>query len=417
MGPRSLPCGTASPAGCAGRLAQRMRRVAAVALVTAQLGGCALWDRATGLFGGDDNVHPPSELPEISQTVGVRVLWRETVGKGVDGEYIKLTPLVLDGTVYVTGADGEVAALDADTGARRWTVELGVPVNAGMNGGEDVVALGTSDGEVIALDPATGRERWRRTLTSEVMAVSREVAETLVVRTNDGWVWALDAVGGEERWSARRAPPALSLRGQSRPEIDLERVVVGFDDGKLAAFSLMEGLKLWQATVAIPEGRSEIERLVDVDGRLRIRDGVVYAAAYHGRVVALGLAGGRALWAREIGSYAGLDVDGVWVYVVDDEDQVWALDRDTGASLWKQAALRYRRLTAPAVLGDYVTVGDFEGWLHWMDVTDGHFVARVQVDDEGLLSPPQAVDGRIYVQGRGGVVAALEPAGAAATDR
>ncbi len=387
----------------------RYLRFVALALLVSQLGGCALWDRLTGLF-GEDNVNPPSELPEISPTLDVRVLWRKRVGKGVDGDYTKLTPLVLDDKVYAAGAEGKVAALDADSGEPRWEVDLDVLVNAGVNGGEDVVAVGSSDGEVIALDPDSGRERWRRALTSEVMAISREVGETLVVRTNDGWVWALDAISGQDRWSIRRVPPALTLRGQSRPEIALERVVVGFDDGKLAAFSLADGVTLWQATVAVPEGRSEVERLVDVDGQLRVREGVAYAAAFHGRTVAVSLANGRAIWAREIGSYNGLDVDGLWVYVSDDKDQLWGLDGDTGASLWKQDKLKYRRLSAPAVLGGYVVVGDFEGWLHWLDKTDGQFVARVEIDDEGLLSPPVVVGGRVYVQGRGGVVAALEPA-------
>ncbi len=396
-----LLCGALPP--------RRGVRLVAAMMVAGMLSGCSLWERVTGLFGSESNVNPPSELPEISETLRLRVLWRQTVGKGVDGDYTKLSPFVLGKTVYAAGAKGKVAALDAGSGARRWEVDLKVLVNAGVNGGEDVVAVGTSEGEVIALDPETGRERWRRTLTSEVMALSPEVAETLVARTNDGWVWAMDAVSGEARWSTRRAPPALSLRGQSRPEIAADRVVVGFDDGKLAAFSLVEGVKLWQATVAIPEGRSEVERLVDVDGQIRVRDGVVYAAAYHGRVVALNLVDGRPFWAREIGSHNGLDVDGSWVYVADDQDRIWGLDRDTGASLWRQDALKYRRLTAPAVLGEYVVVGDFEGWLHWMDVTDGHFVARVQIDDEGLLSPPRVVDNRIYVQGKGGVVAAVEP--------
>ncbi|HHB13000.1 MAG TPA: outer membrane protein assembly factor BamB [Chromatiales bacterium] len=385
-------------------------RLFAAATLVVQLGGCAVWERMTGLF-GEENVNPPAELPEIAPTLRVQVLWRREVGQGVEQDYTRLMPLVLGDTVYAAGARGKVAALDARSGAPRWEVKLDVQTNAGVNGGENLVAIGTSEGEVIALDPVTGEEHWRRTLTSEVMAISREVDETVIVRTNDGWVWALDARSGEQRWSTRRMPPPLSLRGQSRPRIALDRVVVGFDDGKLAAFSLPDGVKLWQATVAVPEGRSEVERLVDVDGQIRVRDGVVYAAAYHGRVVAVSLAEGRILWAREIGSHAGLDADDLWIYVTDDQDQVWALDGETGASLWKQDKLEYRRLSAPAVVGEYVVAGDFEGYLHWMDKTDGHFVARVEVDGEGILSPPVVVDGRLYVQGRGGIVAALAVGG------
>ena len=245
-------------------------RLFAAATLVVQLGGCAVWERMTGLF-GEENVNPPAELPEIAPTLRVQVLWRREVGQGVEQDYTRLMPLVLGDTVYAAGARGKVAALDARSGAPRWEVKLDVQTNAGVNGGEDLVAIGTSEGEVIALDPVTGEEHWRRSLTSEVMAISREVDETVIVRTNDGWVWALDAHSGEQRWSTRRMPPPLSLRGQSRPRIALDRVVVGFDDGKLAAFSLPDGVKLWQATVAVPEGRSEVERPVDVDGQGGLR--------------------------------------------------------------------------------------------------------------------------------------------------
>jgi outer membrane protein assembly factor BamB len=241
------------------------------------------------------------------------------------------------------------------------------------------------------------------------MAISAVDLGILVVRTNDSRVYGLDRETGAVSWQTGRTAPVLTLRGQSRPVLDSGRAILGFDDGSLSAISLVRGNVIWQEALDVPEGRSELERLVDIDGTLRVRDGIIFAVAYHGRVGALTLSEGRILWAREFSSHNGLDVDETKVYVTDDDSNVWALDRRTGASLWKQDKLTYRRLSAPAVVGDYVIVGDFEGYVHWMASADGHFVARTRVDSDGILVQPLVVDGRAYVLGNGGEIAVLEP--------
>lgn len=379
-----------------------LTRVAGVSFLAAGLVcGCGLFE--------SENVRQPSELPEIQTTLSVTELWGRSFGDGVDDLYLKLRPLSVDGRLFATDYQGRVAALSAEDGTLLWDVDLDVDVGCGVNGDAGLLALGTQDGEVIALSTEDGRELWRRRLSSEVMAISGVDLGVLVVRTNDSRVYGLDRETGAVSWQTGRTAPVLSLRGQSRPVLDSGRAVVGFDDGSLSAISLVRGNVIWQEAVDVPEGRSELERLVDIDGALRVRDGIVYAVAYHGRVGALTLSDGRVLWARDFSSHNGLDVDESRVYVTDEDSNVWALDRRTGASLWKQDKLRYRRLSAPAVVGDYVIVGDLEGYVHWMAGADGHFVARTRIDSDGILAQPLVVEGRAYVLGNGGQIAVLEP--------
>ncbi|MDX9766794.1 MAG: PQQ-binding-like beta-propeller repeat protein, partial [Ectothiorhodospiraceae bacterium] len=211
-------------------------------------------------------------------------------------------------------------------------------------------------------------------------------------------------------WLAGRSTPALSLRGTGVPAIDGDRLVSGFDNGRLAAFSLARGSVYWEQPLAVGTGRSELERMVDVDGSIVVADGVVYAAAYQGRVAALTLTEGRLLWARDMSSYRGLSVDAERVYVTDAFGHVWALDRRNGGTLWQQDKLRLRGTTVPTPVGGQVVVGDYEGWLHWLAVGDGSFVARVRADSAGVSAAPIAgADGGIHVLGNGGVLSAYGP--------
>lgn len=365
------------------------------------LPGCGLFEK--------ENTRPPSPLPEIETTLTVRTLWKRSAGSGIDGQFVRLYPLFTSHSVFVADYSGDVVAMDLENGSRRWSTSLDVPVGAGAAGNEDVVAIGTEDGFVIALNALDGEERWRRELSSEVMALSPADLGVLVARTNDSRVYGLDTDSGDVIWQTGQTAPLLLLRGQSRPLVDGGRVVVGYDSGKLVAIALSRGTVLWQVAVDVPEGASELERMVDIDGTLKISDGVVYGVAFHGKVGGVSLSDGRLIWTRDFSSYQGLDVDDYRLYVTDDDGNVWALDRNSGASMWKQDQLTHRMVTAPVALDDYVVVGDFEGYLHWMDKEDGHFVARTRVDGDGILTPPTVVNGRLYVLGNGGTLAVLEP--------
>lgn len=367
------------------------------------LGGCGTFSR--------DNTEPPAPLPDYTRTVLPSTVWNRDTGGGVGRFYVYLVPMRFGDGVYVTDAEGRVTAVNAEDGRQRWSVNLSVPVTGGVGGGDGLVMVGTAKGEIIALDMETGETLWSRRLSSEVMAISSVSQDRVVARTNDGRVHALHARTGESDWLAGRTTPALSLRGVGQPVMVPGRVIVGFDNGRVLSLGLGRGNVLWETALAVPSGRSELERMVDVDGHIVVADGRVYAVAYQGRVAALSLADGRILWERNFSSYRGLAVGGNQVFITDAEGHVWALDRNSGGTLWQQELLRLRGVTAPVVLGDHVVVGDYEGYLHWLSREDGSLVGRLRTDSSGLMSRPIVHEGRLYVLGNGGRLSAVVPEG------
>jgi len=367
------------------------------------LGGCGLFQR--------DNTEPPAPLPDYTAEISPSSVWERGAGSGAGRFYVYLVPLLHEDALYVTDAEGRVTALNLEDGRQRWSVNLSLPVTGGVGGGDGLVMVGTAKGEIHALDMESGETLWSRRLSSEVMAISTVAQDRVIARTNDGRVHALNAQTGEPEWLAGRTTPALTLRGVGQPVMTPGRVVVGFDNGRVLSLGLSRGNVLWETAVAIPSGRSELERMVDVDGHIQVIDGRVYAVSYQGRVAAMGLSDGRTFWERNFSSNRGLAVDGDQVFITDAEGHVWALDRSGGGTLWQQDLLRLRDVTAPVVLGDYVVVGDYQGYLHWLSREDGRLVGRVRTDSSGIMSRPIVHEGRLYVLGNGGRVAAVSPEG------
>jgi outer membrane protein assembly factor BamB len=367
------------------------------------LSGCGLFRR--------DTAEPPAPLPDFEAKLSPSAVWDRNTGSGTGRYYVYLEPMLHEDAIYITDADGQVTAVNLEDGRPRWSTKLDVAVTGGVGGGGGIVAIGTAKGEAIGLDMESGELIWRRQLSSEVMALSTVEQNRVIARTNDGRVHALDATTGEPVWLAGRTTPALSLRGVGQPVMVPGRVIVGFDNGRVISLGLGRGNVLWETVLAMPSGRSELERMVDVDGHIEVRDGRVYAVAYQGRVAALSLSDGRIVWDREFSSYRGLAVADGQVFITDAEDHVWGLDSSGGATLWQQDQLRLRRLTPPVVLGDHVVVGDYQGYLHWISREDGSIVGRVQVDSSGVMARPIVHEGRLYVLGQGGRLVAVAPEG------
>jgi outer membrane protein assembly factor BamB len=364
-----------------------------------------------------DETRLPAELTPVKTTLDVERQWSRTAGAGVDERYLKLRPVLVRDTLYVVDAQGRLNALRVDNGKVLWDAVVDAVVLAGLQRGEGSLFLGTEDGGVIALSQADGRELWRQQLGAEVLALSDAYLGVVVARTADSRLHGLDVRSGEVLWQAGRTTPVLNLRGASRPVVGSGRVVVGFDDGKLVALSPVRGNVSWTTTVANPSGRSELERMVDIDGELKVVDGIIFVASFRGRVAAVTLSDGRILWSRQMSSHMGLDVDAQGVYVTDADGHITALDRVNGATLWKQDKLQYREITAPVIIDEYVMVGDFEGYTHWLSKYDGHFVARSRFDTSGILSTPLVEDDTAYVLNCGGEVAALSIASAEIEDQ
>jgi outer membrane protein assembly factor BamB len=226
------------------------------------------------------------------------------------------------------------------------------------------------------------------------------------VQAADGNITALNKTDGRQLWVYDRSVPVLTLRGTSTPAVEHGLVVAGFSNGKLAAISAEKGFALWESNIAIPSGRSELERMIDIDADPVIVGNAVYVATFQGRIAVINLQNGEAGWKRDMSSHAGLGVDFSQVYVTDDMSHVWALTRNSGASVWKLNHLQHRSLTAPVPFGQYVAVGDFEGYLHLLSRQDGRIVGRVKVDSKGISARPLVQNDILYVYGNSGTLAA-----------
>ena len=365
----------------------------------------------------DDNVDQPTELEPFYSKYYLDVTWHNSTGEGAEEQYLFLHPLILKKIAVTTSRDGVLSIIGLESGDFEQEIELGATISAGVGGNEDVWLLATRDAYVIAVDAKTRRERWRTRVPSEVLARPVIYEDTVVVRTIDGKILSLNLDSGKIRWQYQRAIPDLTLRGTSEPVIARGKLFVGLADGRLIAVSPDDGEVIWDVALSIPTGRSEIQRLVDIDGDAQIYGRVLYAASFQGRIAAIDVDRGQFLWARDFSTHTGLLVDEKVVYSSDEHGNVWALDRLNGATIWKQEKLAYRKLTRPTIIGDYLAVGDFEGYVHLMSRYDGHFVARFQLGQydnlgwelaTGIIVPPIVfAKDRLVVVTRGGILYVL----------
>ena len=369
------------------------------------LTGCS-WIR-----GGESNLEPPEELAEFTPRATVTTLWSVNAGSGPGKQYLILSPARDEKVIYVSDKNGRVSAFNAQNGKRIWRVDLAQPITAATGYGGDLLLLGTRKGQVIALQKQDGKQRWTAAVSSEILAPPVAQAGIVVVHTVDEKIFGLSAKDGKLLWMQERAIPPLTLRGTGTPLIVNNAVLAGFANGKLAALNLNDGRLRWETTVAEPRGRNEIERLVDVHAPPLVYGNVVYAAAYQGKIVAVNLDSGRIIWARDTSTYNAMDRDGENLYVTDEQGNIFALDLRTGASEWEQKKLFGRTPSPPAALGNYVAVGDFEGYVHWLSKQDGAFAARYKMGGDPIKTKPLADirsrENIFYVLDQDGDLAAL----------
>ncbi len=354
-------------------------------------------------------IHVPTPLEPLPSGAPVKRIWSVTsFSSPQDKIYDALHAALFDGVLYSVGANGVIQAHEIGKGKRLWKQSLDVVVSAGLGVSEELLLLGTSKGEVLALARETGKLLWRVKVSSEVMAIPVLSHNFVIVRSGNGVTEALSAENGEQIWRYSSPLPALSLRGEARPVVTDDLVLLGQSNGRLAALSIFDGVVQWEATIVAPQGRTDLERMVDVDAAPVVVGDVIYVAAHQGRVMALSRLTGTMLWSRDLGASVGLAIDEQNLYLVDDEGQVWALERRTGSTLWKSEKLKYRDLTSPVVYENSVVVGDFEGYLHWLSKVDGQIIARYQQDEEGVRVAPLVSDAVLYSRSKTGLVEALK---------
>ena len=330
----------------------------------------------------------PAELLDFESTLKVKREWSYGFGGGSERLRLGLQASAADGKVYAAGFDGEVVALELNNGRRTWRTDTELELTAGPGVGEGLVVVGSNKGLLVALDAATGDEKWRRQLSSEVLATPVITNELVVVRTVDGRVVALTKDGSEVRWSVEQAVPKLSLRGTASPVVAGDAVIAAFDNGRVMSVEMRTGDTQWDTAVGTPSGRSELDRLVDIDAPVRVIGDDVFVVGFHGRVAMLARDSGQIWWARDFSSYRGLAIEGTNLYATSDEGVVVAMRRTDGSVNWEQAALRLRALTSPVVDGESLIVGDFEGYLHWLSTANGMLLARVKTDGERITNAP-----------------------------
>lgn len=370
------------------------------------LGGC-------GLFGGgdDDTAEQPAELTAFDSSMRVRRVWRSSVGDATERLRLGLRPAT-DGTRIFAGTyDGNAVALDAETGRTQWSVETELPLSSGPGFGDGLLVFGTDDGDLVALEALDGSERWRTTVGSEVLAPPAVTAGVVIYRSVDGRLRGASSEDGTPVWSVEQSLPALTLRGNTAPYVAGQIVISGFANGRLGAYDVSSGERIWDLAVANPTGRNELERLVDISAGLQVVGNDVYTVGYQGRALGVDLRNGIVIWQQDMSSHAGLGVDLNNVYVTNDVDAVVALDRQGGTPIWSQEALRLRDVTAPTRHGQAVVVGDFEGYLHWLDPNDGRFLARTRAASDRITAAPLVSGLNVYVQADDGSVAAFQVVG------
>jgi outer membrane protein assembly factor BamB len=379
----------------------RLRAPFVILAAAALLGGCSL-------FGRDKSTaEPPAELVRFDPTIEVRRLWSTRIGGSSEQLRLALRPSSDGMRVYAGARDGKVQALDAQTGRAVWSVNTRLPLSAGPAYGAGLLAFGTTSGQLLLLDAETGEERWRRPVGSEVLAPPAIGGTVVTLRTVDGRLRGFSTRDGSESWSVEQTLPALTLRGHTSPHVAGQLVVTGFDNGRIGVYQVATGDPVWELPIATPTGRNELDRLVDISGSVQVVGNDVYAVGYQGRAVSVDLNTGLVLWEREMSSVAGLDVDLTRVYVTNDVGGVVALNRQGGTPIWSQDALRLRDVTAPTRFRNSVVVGDFEGYLHWLGLDNGEFIARTKAGSARVSWAPLVVGNSIVVQSDDGRVSAF----------
>lgn len=366
------------------------------------------------------------KLETLDTRAMVDPLWVAKVGEKSERQHRQLSVAVTSERVYAASEKGNIVALQQMDGKVIWANAIVDSISSGPVVDDNLLYVGTIDAHVFALDTESGTIVWQGDVSSEVLA-DPVVGDNLVyIQTIDGKLAALDKKTGKKVWSDAREVPALTLRGTSSPVVVQDKVIAGFANGKLVALQKDTGKRVWEAVIGLPSGRTDLQRMVDIDGLLQVDSDEVYAVTYQGRIAAVSVENGRTIWTRDMSSYSGVTMDNTQLYVTDATGHVWALDRRSGATIWRQDALQERDVSAPVVIANAVVVADGAGFVHWLAKEDGAFMARNDLrkvydwayydwgDDKreeldfGVSSTLSAVNGKLYVRNNMGALSVFQ---------
>lgn len=361
---------------------------------------------ACGVFSDKEEKLEPMELVKIDETIKIKRIWSAKLGGKSEDLLVALRPAGDGNRIYAASQDGNITAFDPESGKEIWRTKLEVELSAGPGVGEGHLVVATKDGYAIALDTANGAEQWRTDIAAESLATPVIKDDTVVLQTIDNRLQARSLFDGREHWSIIQSTPALTMRGSSSPVIVGSTVIAGFDTGRIVAANIDTGVVAWEAMLSPPKGRSDLDRLSDIDGAMAVVGQDLYATGYHGRLAAIASESGQVLWYRDVSSYEGVSADWNSVYTVRDDGEIVTMTRLQGTESWRNGSLLRREPTLPIPFNTYVVVGDFEGYLHFFSTIDGEPVARERHGKNAISSDPLVIANRLYVQSDGGSIAA-----------
>ncbi len=376
-------------------------RALPIALAALAVSGCSV-------FGGSDNPFPPAELERFDSAFKLKKVWSKGIGRNSSLLRLALGPASNGDVIVTAGPKGRVSAFDAKNGRKLWSKKTRMKLAGGAGVDGSYVAIGSTDGIVSLLSLKDGSEIWRQPVSSEVLAAPALAPGQVIVHTVDGKITSLSTADGSELWVNQQSMPRLSLRGSSAPIIVAGAVICGFDNGHLVAYDLSDGDALWDVLLAPPSGRTEIERMIDLDSAAVTVGKDVYAISYQGRLAAIAGGSGRLLWSEELSSYAGIAGDASGIYVSTQDSELVAVSNASGLEVWRSDVVLNRDITGPALQGDSVVVGDYKGYLHWFDVYTGELQARARIGGDRVSAAPIVVGDILYATSDGGKIAAYQ---------
>jgi len=360
--------------------------------------------------GNKDNTEPPALLTSIENPIALAVNWKVDTRASDNRAAHRLRPMISGDRLYSIDDSGLVRSIDLKNGRRLWRYQSGFIPIIGPGGNAQMLILTSRDGEVAAfreVDNAKLEPRWKIRIGSEIRATPVTDGAQIFVRSVDGRLRSISAADGSLQWQISSRVPALSLTGNSNPVISGDLVISGFDDGKLIAYDRISGKTLWETTISVPAGRTEVERLVDIDARFALRDGVIYVVSFQGHLAAVQALSGDILWSRKFSSFQAIAIDDNALYLSSDDSDLWSIDRRTGSAFWKQDVLHARRITAPSIIGDKLVVADYEGFLHWFGKSDGKLLGRIRTSSERNYVQPLIWGESVITHDRSGIVSSV----------
>ena len=365
---------------------------------------CALF-----AFGCSKDTTPqPTPLVDFPQSLDIEKSWSHNIGSNIGEDYVKLDPAFSANTVFVPDYKGKITAIDKNTGKILWKTNTKSTITSSAAANSHTVFVGGS-GQIFALAQDNGKIKWSRDVVNEILATPLVTDDLVIAKTTNGQLTAFDANTGDIVWKYSQEEPPLVLRGSSSPKASDDSIISGFASGEMVALNKNSGKVEWKQLIAEPSGNFAVERMVDIVADPIIADGVIYTATYQGKLAALSLRTGKVLWTNNISTFSGLAVNNNLVIAADANDTVSAFDRSSGDIVWQQKSLANRGLTAPAIISHYVVVGDKEGYLHFMNTANGHFVARLNIGGKGIIAQPIVYGNAVYVVTRSGYLAKVIP--------